>query len=524
MARTIPLEDFFRNPEKSDVQISPGGDYLSWMEPYNTRMNVFVKNLKTNEIKRVTEATERSIYGYFWGGKERIVYVDDKGGDENIHLYGVTWDGSNPIDLTPYDNVKCDIIDVLEDDNEHILFSMNKRDPEVFDIFRLNIITGEMNLIAENPGNIAAWITDHDGKLRLAYTTDGVNNSILYRETEENPWKEIAQYDFRESAQPLFFTMDNKALYVASNVGRDKAAIFEFDLHTGKEGKLIYEHEQVDVYNLLYSKKRKVVTGVSFETDKTNYHFFDDYRKKIQDFVHEQLPGMDTYLSSYNLDETMYIVRTTTDRTRGSYYLLDLNTWKLTKLFDLSPWLNADELCEMKPVEYTSRDGIQINGYLTLPLDKEAKNMPIVINPHGGPWYRDSWGFNSEVQFLANRGYAVLQMNFRGSTGYGKEFWMKSFKQWGLSMQDDITDGVNWLIEQGIADPQRIAIYGGSYGGYATLMGIVKTPDLYAAAVDYVGISSMFTWLDSFPAYWLPMQKMIFEMVGVPEEERNTSL
>lgn len=521
MARLIPLEDFFKNPEQVSVKISPSGEYLSWMQPWQNRMNVYVKNLQTGEVKRVTEATQRGVYGYLWSGKDTLVYIMDKGGDENTRLYGVNWDGSNPVDFTPFENVKCDIVDDLEDDDEHILFSMNKRNPEVFDVFRLNVLTGEFTRIAENPGNVVGWLTDHDGKLRLAYTSDGANISILYRETEAEPWQEIACYDFRETASPLLFTPDNKTFYVTSRLGRDKAAIYEFDLQTRQPGKLIYEHPDVDVETLLYSRKRKTISGVYYYTDKGHYDMLDEFRQKIADFVEKQLPGYDNTVASVSKDESKFIIISRSDRNIGTYYLLDVPTLTLTKLFDIAPWLKEHELAEMKPIQYTSRDGFVINGYLTLPLDAEPKNLPVVINPHGGPWHRDVWGFNPEAQFLANRGFAVLQMNFRGSTGYGRKFWEISFKQWGLTMQDDITDGVNWLIEQGIADPKRIAIYGGSYGGYATLMGIVKNPDLYAAAVDYVGVSNMFTFLRSFPPYWLPMKEMMYAMAGDPDKDEE---
>jgi dipeptidyl aminopeptidase/acylaminoacyl peptidase len=213
------------------------------------------------------------------------------------------------------------------------------------------------------------------------------------------------------------------------------------------------------------------------------------------------------------------MIRTYSDRTRGAYYFYDKETKDLTKLAELSPWLNEEHLCDMQSISYTSRDGLTIQGYLTLPLGYEPKELPVVVNPHGGPWARDYWGFNPEVQFLANNGYAVLQMNFRGSTGFGKEFWEASFKQWGRTMQDDITDGVNWLIDQGIADPERIAIYGGSYGGYATLAGLTLTPDLYAAGVDYVGVSNLFTFMNTIPPYWKPMLDMLTEMVGHPETD-----
>ncbi len=227
------------------------------------------------------------------------------------------------------------------------------------------------------------------------------------------------------------------------------------------------------------------------------------------------------FITDKDDNEEIFIVRTYSDRSLGANYIYDKTTDKLTKISDVSPWINENEMAEMKPITYKSRDGITINGYLSLPLGKDHKNLPIVINPHGGPWARDQWGFNPEIQFLVNRGYAVLQMNFRGSVGYGRKFWESSFKQWGRTMQDDITDGVNWLIVQGIADPKRIAIYGGSYGGYAVLAGLAYTPDLYAAGVDYVGVSNLFTFMNSIPAYWKPYLEMLYEMVGHPEKDKK---
>ena len=521
MTRLIPMEDFFRNPEKSSVAISPDGKRLSWMEPWKSRMNISVKDMSTGEVKRLTEATERSIYWFFWASNERIVYIMDNGGDENMRLYGVNIDGSNPIDYTPFEKVQCSVVDVLEDDPDHIIFQMNKNNPEIFDIYRLNLHSGEMTEIAKNPGNITQWITDWDGKLRMAVTSDGVNTGILYRETEADEWNKIASYDFKETAHPLFFTFDNKSVYVTSNVGRDKRAVFEYDLNSGKDGKLIFEHPDVDVAWLMRSRKRKVITGAYYYTDKTHYHFFDESREKIQKFIDDKFPGNENSVSSFDKNETKCIFYSGSDKTRGSYHYLDLETWETEKLFDLAPWIIEEEMAEMKPVKYTSRDGLEINGYLTLPVGFEPKNLPVVINPHGGPWARDQWGFNPEVQFLANRGFAVLQMNFRGSTGYGRKFWEISFKQWGLTMQDDITDATNWLIELGIADPKKIAIYGASYGGYATLMGIVKEPGLYAAAVDYVGVSNMFTFLNTIPPYWEPMRKMLYEMAGDPVKDKE---
>ena len=264
-----------------------------------------------------------------------------------------------------------------------------------------------------------------------------------------------------------------------------------------------------------------MLTGVRYTEAKTSYVFFDEDRKELQKELEKRLTDVEVRISDFNKDETKVLVRTFTDKTRGKYFFYDRTTDEFLELADISPWLNEEHMSSMEPIEYTSRDGLTIHGYLTLPVGKRAKDLSVVINPHGGPWSRNHWGFNSEAQFLANRGYAVLQMNFRGSTGYGREFWESSFKEWGKAMQNDITDGVQWLIDDGIADPDRIAIYGGSYGGYATLAGVTFTPDLYACGVDYVGPSNIFTLLESFPPYWELYREMFFEMVGDPVDDKE---
>ena len=517
----IPMEDFFRNPEKSSFSISPNGNHIAYMKPWKTRMNVFVMEMTTKKETRLTSSQERGIYGFTWLTNERIGYVKDEGGNENIHFFAVNIDMSNEIDLTPFENVQTRIIDDLEDDPNHIIIGLNKRDPQIHDPYRINVNDGKMELIAENPGNISQWMTDHDGKLRIATTSDGVNTSLLFRNKESDEFKPILTTDFKVSVVPLFFTFDNKNLYVASNRGRDKIAIFEFDLIKSKEGRLIFEHDEVDVSNLLFSRKRKVLTGVSYTVAKNEMIFFDKWREEIQQKLEKKLPGYEVVITSFSKDEAEAVVVTYSDKSRGTYYHYEVNKNKLTELGKVSPWLNEKNMSEMKPIKYRSRDGLTINGYLTLPKGTNGKNLPVVVNPHGGPWARDNWGYKSEIQFLANRGFAVFQMNFRGSTGYGREFWEKSFKEWGKSMQDDITDGVNWLIDEEIADPDRIAIYGASYGGYATLAGLAFTPDLYACGVDYVGVSSLFTFMESMPPYWELYRSMMYEMVGHPEKDKK---
>ena len=517
----IPLEDFFKNPEKTAFEISPDGQKVAFMQPWENRLNVHVKNIGSDEVIRLTSATERDIAGYLWLGNSRIGYVQDTGGDENFRLFAVNIDGTNQADLTPFDSVRVQIIDELENNPQEMLIGLNKKDQRHHDVYRLNVLTGQMELIAENPGNISGWQTDHAGKLRLAFTADGVNTSILYRQTEQDTFHIILTTDFREEVNPMFFTFDNKNLYVSSNRKRDKSALYIFDINTATETDLIFGHDEVDISWAMYSKKRKVLTGVSIYTSKQKYHFFDNWRENVQKDLEEKLPGVEVRLSDLDDNETMALVRTFNDKTRGAYYLYNTETKELSKLADISPWLDPLKMADMIPISYKSRDGLTINGYLTLPKDSSDKNLPVIVNPHGGPWARNRWGFNSEVQFLANRGYAVLQMNFRGSTGYGRNFKEIGFKQWGKSMQDDVTDGVHWLINEGIADKDRIGIYGGSYGGYATLAGVTFTPELYACGVDYVGPSNIFTLLNSLPPYWELYRQMFYEMVGNPEDDKE---
>jgi dipeptidyl aminopeptidase/acylaminoacyl peptidase len=519
-SKLIPLRDFFRNPERSGFQVSPDGNSISFMQPYQNRMNVFVRPRAGGEARRVTSETERDVAGYFWKGSTRIVYLKDFKGDENFHVVAVDADGKNLVDLTPFEKVQASIIDDRYDNDDEMLISMNKRNPEIFDVYRVDLMTKRLTLIAENPGNVTGWVTDHTGCIRLALVADGVNSSIQHRPDENTPFKTIITTNFKEQIQPLFFDFDNKLMFASSNINRDKAAIVRVDPTTAKEESIIFQHPEVDVSGLGWSRKRKVYTEVQFLTWKRRRKFFDAETEAIQGDLERQLPGYEIDLQSSNRDENIFVVAAWSDRTMGVRYLYDATSKKLIKLAEIAPWLPEGDLAEMKPITYQARDGLTIHGYLTLPHG-EAKNLPLVVNPHGGPWARDAWGYNPEVQFLADRGYAVLQMNFRGSTGYGRAFWEASFKQWGKKMQDDVTDGVKFAIAQGVADPKRVCIYGGSYGGYCALAGLAFTPDLYACGVDYVGVSNLFTFLKTIPPYWKPLLDMFYEMVGNPETDKE---
>ncbi|MBX2815549.1 MAG: S9 family peptidase [Saprospiraceae bacterium] len=521
------VEDFFRNPEQSNFKISPNGDYLSFVKPVQNRKNVFVRKIDDEEATQITFEVDRDIAGYAWANNNRIIFVKDAGGDENFTLLAVDRDGSHAKDLTPYEAVRIEIIDMLEDHEDEIIIGMNKNNPQLFDPYRLNIVTGALEQLASNDNPmepISGWQTDHDGRLRLAgKVRNGTETVVLYRDHEDEDFREVITTDFTESLSALFFDFEHDHIvYAASNLGTDKVRLIQFDMQQGQEvGEVLYEHDEVDIGGLSYSRKHRKLTAISYTTDKTHRVFLDPQTKEHYQFLQASLPGYEIAIGSHNKDETVFIVRTYSDRSLGAFYLYRAESRALTKITEVSPWLDETDLAPMKPVQYTSRDGLTINGYLSLPVGVEHKNLPVIINPHGGPWVRDSWGYNPEVQLWTQRGYAVLKMNYRGSTGYGKKFWKSSFKEWGKAMQDDVTDGVHWLIDQGIADPNKVAIYGGSYGGYATLAGVAFTPDLYCCAIDYVGVSNLLTFLSTIPPYWKPYLEMMYAMVGHPEDDEE---
>jgi dipeptidyl aminopeptidase/acylaminoacyl peptidase len=535
--RQYPVSDFFRNVERGYYRLSDDGKTLAYMQPAagedgkSVRMNIFVQPLDgtrpAGEAKQISFESARDVAEFDWKGSRTILYTKDFGGDENYHLLAVDVQTGKSQDLTPYKDIQAEVVDSLPDDAGHVLIADNKRDKQLKDVYRVDVRTGARSLVARNPGGVTGWLADHKGRVRVAIQSDGVNNKVLYRARPEDRFKPIIATDFRTRVVPALFDFDDRGLIAVSNRDRDRLALVRIDPRKPDAEEVLFEHPQVDISGVQHSERRKVLTSVDFVVERRQQHFFDDTMKALHEDLYQQLPGYEVMLQANDRAENLFVVSASNDRTRGSRYLYDAGSKVLTKLGDLSPWLAEQDMAPMKAVSYTARDGMVIPAYLTLPANGAAGKLPCVINPHGGPWARDSWHFNPEVQFLANRGYCVLQMNFRGSTGYGRNFWEASFRQWGLAMQDDITDGVNWLVKEGIADPKRIAIYGGSYGGYATLAGITATPDLYAAAVDYVGVSNLFTFMNTIPPYWEPFRKQMYEMVGDPnnatEKERLTA-
>lgn len=529
IAPRYELRDFFQNPQRSAYALSDDGSMIGFLQPINvghaTRLNVFVQTLDQGKPvgapKQVTYETERDVDGFFWKGPNTIVYAKDFNGDENYHVLAVDAQTGESKDLTPFEGARAGIQDDLEDDPDHLLIAHNARNPEAFDVYRVNIHTGDQQAVAQNPGNIIGWQTDHQGTVRLAIASDGLHTAVLHRRHDTDEFSVIIQTDFRTDVNPQFFDKDNQKFYALSNRGRDTAALVLIDPNQPEQEQLIFENAKYDLLGAGYSRLRHVLTAAYFEADKLHYHFFDEISAIRHQRLKDLLPGYEVSLQSATRDEKTFVVAAYSDRTPGHRFIYHDETQQLHHLGEINPKLNPAHMASMRPIRFTARDGLEIHGYLTLPVGMEPRDLPVVVNPHGGPWARDSWGFNPEVQFLANRGYAVLQINFRGSTGYGRRFWEASFGQWGLSMQDDISDGVAWLLKQRIADPNKLAIYGGSYGGYATLMAICKTPDVYAAAIDYVGVSNLLTFMQTIPPYWRPLLEKMYTMVGHPEKDRE---
>ena len=522
----ISLEDFFRNSDRSGFQISPNGRHISFVAPYKDRMNIFVRPTDGGEELQITAETERSIAGYMWADNERLLFMKDTAGDENYRLYGVNLDGTDLRCYTDFPGVRTSIIDDLEDVPHQILIGMNRRNPEVFDPYRLDLQTGELTQLAENPGNWQGWMTDHNGCLRaVTAIVDGVNTQILYRDNDTEEFRPVLTTNFKEEVAFLDFTADNSMVYAATNLGRDKIALVLMDPATCEEKEFLFEHPKYDVAGIAYSRRRgKLLTVFCSGHKDPVRHYFDSDEKALRNRIKAHFPHHKVGVADTDKAEENLLLYVGSDRTRGAYYFYNVQDDKPRLLAETAPWLREEDLVEMHPVCYTTRDGLEIEAYLSLPhgyTPDTAKGLPTIINPHGGPWARDKWGFSSETQFLCNRGYAVFQMNFRGSTGYGRRFLEAGYKQWGRAMQDDITDGVEWLKARGISDPKRIAIYGGSYGGYATLAGITYTPDLYACAIDYVGVSNLLTFMQTIPPYWKPMLEMMYEQVGDPVRDRE---
>jgi dipeptidyl aminopeptidase/acylaminoacyl peptidase len=519
-APLIPLEQFFANPERGLTRISPGGDRLSWLAPRDGVMNVWVADRDGGRARCVTRDSDRGIQTFFWSRDGRwILFVRDAGGDENYHVLAVDPDGDGrERDLTPFPGVKAGIVAVPRADPRHVLVSMNRRDRSLFDVYRLNLANGRLDAVAENPGRAISWLADRDGRLRVARVqTEAGDYELHVRDAEDAPFRLLAEFENEDGGYAYAFTADGSGLLVGSARGCDRIRLVEIDLATGEE-RVIDEDDEADLGGPVLSDATGELLGAVYLRDRTVMHAFDPVFEDDWQRLTEVHPG-DPHITSQDADETTWVAHFNHDRDPGAVYLFDRSSGSARLIHRTRPWLTEQELAECRPVPITSRDGLTLRCYLTLPVGVEPVGLPMVLLVHGGPWSRDAWGYGAQAQFLANRGYAVLQVNFRGSTGFGKSFTHAAEREFAGKMHDDLIDAVRWAVDEGVADRERVGIFGGSYGGYATLVGVTFTPDVFAAAVSYVGPSSLVTVMRSFPEYWRPLlQGTWYRYVGDPDD------
>lgn len=523
----IDRELFFGDPEISGAQISPDGKFIAFVKPFKGTRNVWVKRTEDSfdAAKPITNDKSRPVTQYFWSRDGKyILFVQDKAGDENYLVYAV-----NPADspatgedvpaarnLTDAKGVRAAIYAVPRSEPDTMYIGINDRDAAWHDLYKVKISTGERTLVRKNTERITGWIFDLKDQLRMA-TRAADNGDTEVLRVDDNGFTKVYSCNVFESCGPVRYHKDGQRVFFETNKGIDLTRLELFDPATGKEEPVESDPmNHVDFGNASFSEVTDELISTSYNDERQRIYWKDKAYEADYKLLQKKLPGKEIGFASGTQDERLFLIVAGGDAEPGERYLFDRNTKKLTLQYRIREKLNRDYLAPMTAVRYKSSDGLEVPAYLVLPKGVPAKNLPAIVLPHGGPWARDSWGYNSIAQFLANRGYAVLTPNFRGSTGYGKKFLDAGNNQWGDKMQDDVTWGAKYLVEQGIADPKRVGIMGGSYGGYATLAGVTFTPDLYAAAVDIVGPSNLITLLEAIPPYWEPIRKLFYMRMGDP--------
>ena len=530
-AQTPPLIDrdlFFGDPEISGAQISPDGGYIAFIKPFKGTRNIWIK--KTTEpfssAKPITADTARPIRAYFWSRDGKyVLFVQDKAGDENFNVYAVNpsdapgsgQDVPSARNITDIKGVRAFINAVPRSEPDAIYVGLNDRDPAWHDLYKIKISTGERTLVRKNTERITGWVFDLKDQLRLASRSAENGDTEILR-VDANGFQKVYSCNVFETCGPIRYHKDGERTYFQTNKGNvDLVRLELFNPSTEKEELVEADPmNRVDFGNALFSEVSDELIATTYDDERERIYWKDKNFESDYKLLQKKLPNKEIGFGSSTKDEKLWLISAYGDTDPGATYLFDRTSKKLTLQYQVREKLNRDYLAPMKSVRYKSSDGLEIPAYLTLPKGVEAKNLPAVILPHGGPWGRDSWGYDAFAQFLANRGYAVLQPNFRASTGYGKKFLDAGNKQWGEKMQDDVTWGAKYLIAQGIADSKRVGIMGGSYGGYATLAGVAFTPDVYAAAVSIVGPSNLITLLESIPPYWEQIRTMFYQRMGDP--------
>lgn len=516
----IPLDVLLGNPDKMSPQISPDGKRMAYIAPVSRVLNVWVGTIGTDDYAPVTTDTDRGVRSYAWcHDNEHIYYIQDQGGDENWRVYTVHLASGEIVDRTPFDGVQAQIVAHRKRFPHEMLIGLNKDNEELHDVYHLDLRTGELKKVAENPGFIS-WVVDDELKVRGAMAPQPDGGFVLVvRDTEQGEWRPLLTFSPEDAlvSQPIGFTADGTALFLQSSVDANAARLARIDIATGAT-EVLAEDPTYDVVAVSINPDTREPELAFFLKEKLDYVVLDPSIREDIDAIRRIRPG-DFHVTGRDHADVTWLVVFDDDAGPVRYYSFDRRTKQSTFLFEHRPELNDYALARMEPFSYKARDGLEIHGYLTFPVGLGRSRLPTVINVHGGPWFRDTWGFNPEVQWLANRGYLCVQLNFRGSIGYGKSFVNAGDREWGGKMQDDVGDCVRWVIDQGYADPARICIYGGSYGGYAALVGATFTPDLYSCAVAICGPSSLKTFIETIPPYWQPMIAMMHERVGNPTSD-----
>lgn len=517
----IPRKVLFGNPEKSSGEISPDGRTLAYLAPDEGILNVWVRPIAGGADRAITSDRARGVHVYFWQpDSAHILYAQDVDGNENYHIYQTSLETRETRDLTPFDNVRAHIVEVDAMHPDEMLIALNRRDPELFDVYRYNFRTGVLDLDTENPGDIAGWNADNDFQVRAATAIlPGGYQEIRIRKDVQSPWRSFQKWGPGETLGGVAgFTPDNGSLWVISSVDANASRLVEVDIDSGSS-RVVAEDPRYDVSAAIENPRTHELEAVGFVRARLEWEFYDPAIAAEFEVLRRVRDG-EVNIASRSLDDRRWIVAYSSDAAPATYYLYDRDTKGAAFLFAARPALESFQLARMAPVRYAARDGLTIHGYLTMPVGIE-QNAPMVLLVHGGPWARDVWGYNALVQLLANRGYAVLQVNFRGSTGYGKKFLNAGDREWAGKMHHDLLDAKAWAVEKGYADPRRVAIMGGSYGGYATLVGLAFTPGEFVCGVDIVGPSNLSTLLNSIPPYWAPMRAIFDKRVGHVEEEQE---
>ena len=521
----IPRDLLFGNPARTAPQLAPDGRRLAWLAPDQRGvLQVWVQSIGKSDARALTADPRRGIRRYQWALDGRhILYLQDTDGDENWHVHGVVVENGQDRDFTPFAGIQAQLVGLDPDRPDQVLVALNLRDRSTHDVHRLTLSTGALVLDTRNPGDVTSWMPDAAFAVRGAtvQTADG-GTEIRVRDRVNAPWRRLVKVGPDEILSLAGFSADGRRAILTSSIGADTARVVERDLRSGAQ-RVLAAHPRVDAGEVVIHPRRHQVQAVSFSPDRAIWAVVDPAVKA--DFgAFRRLAAGDVDLIGRDTADRTWLLAFDQDRGPTRYFTWDRRTQRGAWLFDSQPALARAALAPMKPIAYRSRDGLTIPGYLTLPLGGPGRHLPLVIYVHGGPWGRDSWGWEPTVQWLANRGYAVLQPNFRGSTGYGKRFLNAGNREWGRKMHDDLIDGVEWAVREGVADRSKVAIFGGSYGGYATLAGLAFTPEVFACGVDIVGPSNLQTLLGTTPPYWKALKRMLAARVGDVDDPRDAGL